>query len=82
MLPYDRCQGVFCPLHGHAAKQEIDYKVYEKLYQAAAEKWVAQGVLSHAICLYKHERDLQEVFFMNGLVCAVWIWPEKTTVFA
>ena len=59
-------KGVFCPLHGHGIKPGVSSKVYEKLYQAAAEKWVAEGVLSHAVCLYQYESDLHEIFFMNG----------------
>ncbi len=59
-------KGVFCPLHGHAIKQGVNPKIFEILYQTAAEKWVAEGILSHAICLYQNERDLQELFFMNG----------------
>jgi len=59
-------KGVFSPLHGHAIKQGVNPKIFEILYQTAAEKWVAEGILSHAICLYQNERDLQELFFMNG----------------
>jgi len=59
-------KGVFCPLHGHGIKQGVNPKIYEKLYQTAAEKWVAQGILSHAICLYQYESVLHEIFFMNG----------------
>jgi hypothetical protein len=45
-------------------------RIYSKLYQAAAEKWVKQGILSHAIALYTHNHEVVKSFFWNGfLVC-------------
>lgn len=59
-------KGIFCPLHGHGLQRGQSTRLFEKLYQAAAAKWVEQGILSHAICLYEYEKELQELFFMNG----------------
>jgi GNAT superfamily N-acetyltransferase len=36
------------------------------LYQTAAEKWVKQGILSHAIALYAHNNEAVDSFYWNG----------------
>lgn len=59
-------KGIFTPLHAHAAVQESRAKLYDYLYQAAAKKWVAAGIVSHAICLYSHDQVTLEQFFWNG----------------
>ncbi|MHB8070877.1 MAG: GNAT family N-acetyltransferase [Candidatus Cryosericum sp.] len=58
-------KGTWSPLHAHAAVGDRE-KIYKRLYQAAAEKWVAAGAASHAITLYAHERDALDSFFTYG----------------
>ena len=58
--------GVFSPMGANGAIGENRAKVYARLYQAAAEKWVRAGASSHAICLYAHDREVQEQFFRYG----------------
>jgi GNAT superfamily N-acetyltransferase len=58
--------GIFSPIHAHAAKKEGRGRIYPLLYQAAAEKWVKQGILSHAIALYAHDAEAVGSFFRNG----------------
>ena len=58
--------GTFSPIHAHGAVKENRRRIYSQLYQAAAEKWVKQGVLSHAIALYAHNNEAVESFFWNG----------------
>jgi GNAT superfamily N-acetyltransferase len=41
-------------------------KIYARLYQAAAEKWVGIGAGSHGICLYAHDAEGQAQFFKYG----------------
>jgi GNAT superfamily N-acetyltransferase len=36
------------------------------MYQAAGEKWVRAGAVSHAVCLYAHDKEAQEQFFRYG----------------
>ncbi len=59
-------RGVFSPMGAHGAIAENRLAVYERMYQAAAEKWVAAGAVSHAICLYAHDAALQHLFFTYG----------------
>jgi len=59
-------RGVFSPMGAHAAIPERREAVYAAMYQAAADKWVRAGALSHAICLYAHDEALQRLFFYNG----------------
>lgn len=58
--------GVFSPLHAHGAMKENRVRIYQRLYQSAAEKWVAAGATSHAITLYAHDLDGHNVFFTYG----------------
>lgn len=59
-------RGIFSPMGGHAAVSENRTKIYAAMYQAAAEKWVKAGVVSHAICLPAHDEELQWQFFRYG----------------
>lgn len=58
--------GTFSPIHAHGVVKKERRRVYSRLYQAVAEKWVKQGILSHAIALYAHDREALASFFWNG----------------
>lgn len=46
------------------------------MYQAAGAKWVQSGAVSHAICLYAHDEELQRLFHYGfGLRCLDAIRP-------
>lgn len=59
-------RGTYSPIHAHGAVKENREKIYRHLYQAAAEKWVAQKIAYHAIGLYAHDREAVEGFFTSG----------------
>jgi len=59
-------QGVFSPLHAHAAIKENRIRIYQRMYQAAAEKWVKAGASSHAVTLYAHDAAAHDAFFAYG----------------
>lgn len=63
---FGRCKGIFSPIHGHAAIARDRARIYDRLYQAASQKWVGAGILSHAIGLYAHDRESLTSFFDNG----------------
>ena len=58
--------GVFSPLHAHGAVRENRTDIYQRLYAAAAEKWVRAGALYHALALYEHDADGKRAFFEYG----------------
>lgn len=58
--------GTFSPIHAHGTVKQNRARIYSKLYQAASDKWVNQGILSHAIALYAHSNEAVDSFFMNG----------------
>ncbi|MBQ4618661.1 MAG: GNAT family N-acetyltransferase [Clostridia bacterium] len=58
--------GVYSPLHAHAAVIENRKRIYQRLYQAAAEKWAQAGAASHTITLYDPDEDAKEAFFEYG----------------
>ena len=59
-------RGVFSPMGANGAIGENRAGTYARLYQAAGEKWARAGASSHAVCLYAHERGVQEQFFRCG----------------
>lgn len=59
-------RGTFSPIHAHGAAGENRAMIYRRLYQAAAEKWVANGITYHAIALYAHDRQALDAFFLYG----------------
>lgn len=59
-------KGVFSPMGSNATRPENREKIYARLYQAAAEKWVSAGAVSHGICLYAHDAAAQRQFFRYG----------------
>ena len=59
-------KGTFSPIHAHGALTEDRELIYRKMYQAAAEKWVAQGILYHTIGLYAHDAQAIGALFWYG----------------
>lgn len=59
-------KGVFSPIGAHAAVSTNRSKIYAAMYQAAGAKWVRAGAVSHAICLYAHDEELQRQFYCYG----------------
>lgn len=59
-------RGTFSPAHAHGAVARQRGRIYQRLYQAAAAKWVARGVSSHAIALYHHDEAALRTLFSYG----------------
>lgn len=59
-------RGVFSPMGANAAVSKNRAKIYAAMYQAAGAKWVKAGAVSHAICLYAHDEELQRQLFLYG----------------
>lgn len=55
----------FCPIHGHGAVKKDRGKIYSRLYQAAADKWLKEGALTHEVTLFSHDREALDSFFYN-----------------
>jgi len=64
-------KGTFSPIHAHGAVQKKRDHIYKRLYQAAAEKWIGNGITCHAIGLYTHDTLTNNAFFSCefGLRC-------------
>lgn len=58
--------GVYSPLHAHAAVRENRKRIYQRLYQSAAEKWACAGAASHTITLFDPDDQAREAFFEYG----------------
>lgn len=59
-------RGAFSPAHAHGVVAPRRGRIYQRLYQAAAAKWVARGVSSHAIALYYHDEAALRAMFSYG----------------
>jgi GNAT superfamily N-acetyltransferase len=63
---FGQVRGTFSPIHAHATVPQDRARIYDRLYQAASAKWVANGALSHAVGLYAHDPAALGSFFDNG----------------
>lgn len=61
-----RVKATFSPIHAHGALPENRERIYRRMYQAAAEKWVSKGILYHGIALYAHDARAMGAFFQYG----------------
>lgn len=59
-------RGTFTPLHAHGAVKRNREMIYKRLYQAAAEKWVARGAYYHGASLYAHDGEAISALFTYG----------------
>lgn len=59
-------KGVFSPMGANASVIENRAKIYAAMYQAAADKWVSAGAVSHSVCLYAHDTETQRQFYLYG----------------
>ena len=63
-------RGTFVPIHAHGVRADLSEmerrRIYSKMYQAAADKWVRAGILSHGIALYANDTAAEKSFFYNG----------------
>jgi len=61
-----KVKGTFSPIHAHGAIEVKRGRIYARMYQAAADKWVKEGIRSHALALYTHDKEAIESFFYQG----------------
>jgi GNAT superfamily N-acetyltransferase len=64
-----KVKGTFSPIHAHGVIMNKGYnrdRMYSLLYEAAAQRWVKEGIRSHAIALYTHDKEGINSFFYNG----------------
>lgn len=61
-----KAKGTFSPVHAHGAIKENRRLIYQKMYQAAAEKWVKRSITYHAIAQYAHDTESINAFFTYG----------------
>lgn len=59
-------KGVYSPVHAHGAIKENRRVIYQKMYQAAAEKWVKCNITYHTITHYAHDSEAINAFCKYG----------------
>lgn len=70
MTPWDNffgtSKGTYVPVDAHGAIFDDKKRIYSRLYEAAADVWVKNGILSHAVGVYSHDQEAINSFFWNG----------------
>lgn len=61
-----QAKGVFSPIQAHGAVKENRGIIYQRMYQAAAQKWVEHNIAYHSIALYAHDCQAQNAMFTYG----------------
>jgi len=59
-------KGTCSDVHAHGTAKHNRAEIYDRLYQAAAERWVADDVFSHCVILYEHDTEANYIFAQNG----------------
>lgn len=60
-----RAAGVFSPLEAHGVAEDSP-RLWQRLLQAAQQKWVAAGAAYHAAALYAHDEAAKQALFACG----------------
>lgn len=58
--------GIYSPMHGHAANKENRRLIYAKMLEFSMNIWVEQGYLSFTATLLAHDKGLLEEFNILG----------------
>jgi len=63
--------GIYVPLYGHSTINNSKKEIYQELYKKAAEIWVEENYLTHAVTLFPYDKDVINTFFWLefGLRC-------------
>lgn len=63
---FGKCKGIYSPLYGHGVLKEYGSSVYKELYKRAADIWVKNSSMSHAITFFAHDTDTVNTWFWMG----------------
>lgn len=58
--------GVFSPVHAHGVAEDAPARTWQRMDQAAADKWAKAGAFYHAIALYEHDDKAKAALFRYG----------------
>lgn len=59
-------KGIYIPLYGHGIVKNDKKRIYEKLYENAAEIWVKDNFFNHAITVPTFDKEVIQTFFWLG----------------
>jgi len=60
-----KASGVFSPVEAHGEAEDSP-RLWQRLLQAAQQKWVAAGAAYHAVALYEHNEAAKKALFACG----------------
>lgn len=58
--------GTFSPIHAHGAIKKNRSRIYQRMYQVAASKWIKHQITYHSIAHYAHDKETLDAFFTYG----------------
>ncbi len=59
----DKFIGVYSPMHAHGVAEDAPPRTWQRMYQAAAEKWEKAGAFYHALTVYEHDSTAKAELF-------------------
>lgn len=62
----DRMIGVYSPVEAHGIAAGQPERLWQLMYQAAAEKWARAGAVYHALTLFEHDGPGKHALFRYG----------------
>lgn len=63
---FGKDKGIYIPLHAHGAVRHHQEKLYSLMYQEASRRWAKEGLTSHSITIFAHNKELLDWFSWNG----------------
>jgi GNAT superfamily N-acetyltransferase len=63
---WGNCKGIYSPLYGHGVIKEHRHRLYQELYQRAADVWVSNSCTNHALTFFAHEQETIHTWFWLG----------------
>lgn len=63
---WGKCKGIYSPLYGHGTIKKYRSSLYQELYKHAADLWVKNSCMNHAITFFAHDKETIDTWFWLG----------------
>ncbi len=63
---FGKYNGIYCPIYGHGVKPDYGLSLYSELYRYAADQWVKEEYITHAVTVFSHDDALVNMWFWQG----------------
>lgn len=63
---WGKYKAIYCPVYGHGVIKDHRSNLYQELYKHAADLWVKNGCLTHAITFFANDKKTIDTWFWQG----------------